>query len=119
MRRRAARWWMAAVIGSAMTTVGCVQSMTADEAARPPRPLVADEGLVHAFDTQLDMRVIDRLELDHRLRDRNIRIEAVDGEVTLTGDVWTMQEKARAGELARRVPGVIDVANELDVRPPQ
>jgi osmotically-inducible protein OsmY len=117
---RATRWAVAALIGSAMTTVGCARRIEADEpVARERLPIVADDSLVHAFDTRLEMRLIDRLELDTFLRERDIHIEVIDGVVNITGEVWTPLEKQRAGDLVRHVAGVIDVANDLVVRPPE
>jgi osmotically-inducible protein OsmY len=66
----------------------------------------------------MEARVVDRLELDNFLRDRDIRVRVIDGIVNIRGEVWTPLEKERAGDLLRRVPGVIDVANELAIRPP-
>jgi osmotically-inducible protein OsmY len=93
--------------------------MAADEPESVRQPIVADDSLVHAFDTRLEMRLVDRLELDSFLRDRDIQIEVVDGVVNITGEVWTPLEKQRVGDLIRNVAGVIDVANELAVRPPE
>jgi osmotically-inducible protein OsmY len=93
--------------------------MVADEPTATRQPIVADPSLVHAFDTQLETRLIDRLGLDTFLRDRDIQVEVVDGVVSITGEVWTPLEKQRASALVRHVAGVIDVANDLVVRPPQ
>ena len=119
MWMRATRWAVAALVGSAMTTIGCARPMEADEPVRPRQPIVADDSLVHAFDTRLEMRLIDRIELDTFLRERDIYVEVMDGTVNLTGEVWTPLEKQRAATLVRNVPGVIDVSNELVVRPPE
>jgi osmotically-inducible protein OsmY len=74
---------------------------------------------VHAFDTDIEARLLDRLQLDHFLRERDIQLHVVDGTVSVSGEVWTPLEKARVSELIRGVPGVVEVANELDVHPPQ
>ena len=101
-----------------MTTIGCSRPIATAEATRPREPIVADDSLAHAFDTRLEMRLVDRLELDNFLRDRDIQVQVADGVVSITGEVWTPLEKERAGDLVRHVAGVIDVANHLDVRPP-
>lgn len=119
MWMRATRWAIAALIGSAMTTIGCAKPLVADEPVRARQPIVADDSLVHAFDTQLEMRVVDRIELDAFLREREIYLEVADGVVNVTGEVWTPLEKQRVGDLIRNVAGVIDVANDLAVRPPE
>ena len=99
-----------------MTTIGCAR----DERREPrnDREAIVADDIVHAFDTNMELRLIDRLELDNFLRDREIRVHVVDGVVNITGHVWTPLEKERAADLLRRVPGVIDVANELTIRPP-
>jgi osmotically-inducible protein OsmY len=119
MWTRATRWVIAGLIGSAMTTIGCTRVRAVDEPLRTRQPIVADESLVHAFDTRIETRLVDRLQLDNFLRDREIHVEVVDGVVNITGEVWTPLEKQRAGDLIRHVAGVIDVANRLDVRPPR
>ena len=81
-------------------------------------PIVEDDSLIHAFDTQIEVRLVDRLQLDNFLRDRDIHLDINDGDVVVTGEVWTSLEKERVTELLRRVPGVVDVSNELTVRPP-
>lgn len=101
-----------------MTTIGCARTSTVDEPARPRRPIVADEGLVHAFDTSFETRAIDRLELDHLLHDRDIHVHVIDGVLTLSGEVWTLLEKQRAIELVRHIAGGSEVVNRLAVRLP-
>lgn len=118
MWTRATRWAVAALIGSAMTTIGCAAPRRADEPASRRPPVVADDSLAPAFDTHLEVRLLDRLQLDAFLRERDIQLEVADGVVHLTGEVWTPLEKQRASDLMRHVAGVIDVENGLVVRPP-
>jgi osmotically-inducible protein OsmY len=106
------------MIASAMTAVGCSRVSAPEPVPRERVPITEDETVVHAFDTRIEVRLIDRLELDNFLRERDIRLHVVDGSVSITGEVWTPLEKARVTELIRGVPGVIDVHNELVVRPP-
>ena len=119
MWMRAARWVVAALIGSAMTTIGCSRERPEDRIVKPRVPVVADDSLVQAFDANIEMRLIDRIELDTFLRDRDIRVHVDDGHVSLTGQVWTPLEKERVTSLVRHVPGVIDVTNDLDIQPPE
>ena len=74
---------------------------------------------MHAFDTDITVRLLDRLELDHFLRERDIHLQVVDGTVNVTGEVWTPLEKARVSEMIRGVAGVVEVDNELDIHPPR
>ncbi len=116
---RAARWAVAALIGSAMTTIGCGRPTVADERRVAHQPVVDDDSLTHAFETRLEVRLVDRLELDSFLRDRDIQVDVDNGVVYVTGEVRTPLEKRRVGELLRHVAGVMDVANQLEVRPPE
>ena len=119
MLNRVTRWVIAALIASAMTAVGCTQRAERPADPTPRVPIVADDSLIHALDTSVEMRAVDRLELDTLLRDRDIFIEVIDGVVVIGGEVWTPLEKQRVGNLVRSVAGMIDVANELDIRPPR
>jgi osmotically-inducible protein OsmY len=118
MWMRAARWVIAALIGSAMTTIGCGRPMTADEPRTPRQSISPDQDVAHAFDTRVEVRLIDRLELDSFLRYRDIQVDVVDGVVYVTGEVRTALEKRRVSAVLRHVAGVIDVVNQLEVRPP-
>jgi osmotically-inducible protein OsmY len=80
--------------------------------------ITEDRTVVHAFDTDIEARLLDRLQLDYFLRNRDIQLRVVDGTVSVSGEVWTPLEKARVSEIIRAVPGVVDVANELDIHPP-
>jgi osmotically-inducible protein OsmY len=115
---RTTRWAVAALVGAAMATIGCAPGRDMQQ-VRPRPPVVADSSLVNAFDTSVEMRVVDRIELDRFLRDRDIRVRVIDGVVTITGYVWTPLEKQRVGTLVRSVAGAIDVANELAVTAPR
>jgi osmotically-inducible protein OsmY len=100
--------------------VGCSGQRIEKAELRPQQQLVVpDDSVVHALDTRLETHLVDQLELDTFLRDRDIRVRVIDGVVAITGEVWTPLEKERVGELVRRVAGVVDVSNELDVHPPR
>ena len=119
MLERTTRWLFAAAIASAMTAVGCGRPVETPRVKRDRALLTEDQSVVHAFDTHMEVRLLDRLELDNFLRDRDIRLRVDDGFVSITGEVWTPLERERVSELIRGVPGVIDVHNELAVRPPE
>jgi hypothetical protein len=119
MLTRVARWAVAAFIGSAFSAIGCTSRPVERAELRPAQRLaVADESVVHALDTNLESRLVDRLELDTFLRERDIRVRVVDGVVQLTGEVWTPLERERVGELVRSVAGVVAVDNEIEVHSP-
>jgi BON domain len=119
MVMRTTRWIVAAILAFTVASGGCARSHADTPVGHARTPVNSDPSLVHAFDTQMEMRVLDRLELDNFLRDRDIRLQVDDGNVSITGEVWTSLEKERVSELIRSVPGVIDVSNDLVVRPPR
>ena len=119
MVRRTTRWIAAGLIASAMASVGCARPQRHARAHRVPPPITYDTSVVHAFDTNMEVRLLDRLELDNLLRDRDIAVQVTDGVVSVTGEVWSALERERVSELIRSVPGVTDVANELAIRPPR
>jgi osmotically-inducible protein OsmY len=118
MWTRATRWVVAGFVGLAMSSVGCAKGTAIAEEHLERFPVVDDDSLVYALDTSVEMRAIDRLELDSLLSERDIRIIVFDGVLSITGEVWTPVEKQRVGELVRGVAGTIDVTNDLAVRPP-
>jgi osmotically-inducible protein OsmY len=119
MLMRTVRWIVALTIASAMTAVGCAGAPRHERVRQQRLVVPADTSVVHAFDTQMELRLLDHLALDNFLRDRDIHVRVLDGSVSLTGEVWTPLEKERVGELVRAVPGVVDVSNELDIHPPR
>jgi osmotically-inducible protein OsmY len=118
MLLRSTRWVIATIVALTTLAVGCARPETRSHLTRQRLPVTEDRTVVHAFDTDIEARLLDRLQLDHFLRDRDIQLRVVDGSVSVTGEVWTPLEKARVSELIRGVPGVVDVDNELDVNPP-
>jgi osmotically-inducible protein OsmY len=118
MRLRSTRWAVAVLVALTTLAVGCARQRPS-ELHHDRALLTEDRSVTHAFDTDVEARLIDRLELDNFLRDRDIRLHVVDGAVNITGEVWTPLEKARVSELVRGVAGVVDVTNELVVHPPR
>jgi osmotically-inducible protein OsmY len=119
MGLRSTRWVIAFLIALTTLAVGCARPQRASQLPHGRVLLTEDRSVVHAFDTDIETRLIDRLELDNFLRDRDIRLHVIDGTVSVTGEVWTPLEKARVSELVRGIAGVIDVSNELVVQPPR
>ena len=68
---------------------------------------------VDAKDEDLTKSVKDRLKKDARLKGSDVEVRADKGVVTLTGEVKDLGARARASEVARGVPGVRSVKNEL------
>ena len=68
-------------------------------------------------DTQLAQRIMRELKWDSRIDWTSINVTVNDGVVTLTGTVPTYAEKLAAQSAAHRVTGVLDVANDIEVKP--
>lgn len=66
-------------------------------------------------DSATTARVKSKLLTAAKLSPFDINTTTVDGEVTLTGAVHTEPQKALAEDLAREVPGVVDVKNNIHV----
>ncbi len=80
--------------------------------------LPALAGTPSAIDRELAERIRMKLEGDPRLGFTEVRIDVTERRVVLRGQVRTLAARKRAGELASRVVGVLDVENKirLDVR---
>ena len=61
-------------------------------------------------------RMIDN---DPALKNRNIDFDVNNGVVTVKGDVHSAAEKSRVTELVREAPGVKEMANALEIKPPK
>lgn len=69
-------------------------------------------------DAELRQDVINELEWEPSVDDREIAVAVRDGIVTLSGQVQSYVEKMAAERAALRVKGVRGVANEIEVRLP-
>jgi hyperosmotically inducible protein len=69
--------------------------------------------MVNAKDDDLKDSVQRRIKQDARLKGSDIEVRVDAGVVTLMGDVQDVGASARASEVARAVPGVRSVKNEL------
>jgi osmotically-inducible protein OsmY len=68
-------------------------------------------------DRDLKRRILRELKWDSRVSWASINVEVADGIVTLVGIVPSYVQKIAAQEAAHRVAGVLDVANDIEVRP--
>jgi hyperosmotically inducible protein len=66
-------------------------------------------------DASITTRVEGAIQRDPFLRSMHIKVETQDGVVNLTGFVRSLDDIAKAGELARAVSGVSAVRNSLRV----
>ena len=69
-------------------------------------------------DTTITSRVKTRFAKDDQVSASRIQVETLNGTVQLAGFVPTQDEKDRAGAIAREVPDVKEVRNNIVVRPP-
>lgn len=73
-------------------------------------------------DQKVDDRIYDqvrmRLTTDADVKGGGLDVSVKDGVVTIKGRVDTDKGKSRATKLAKKVKGVKDVDNELQVGPP-
>jgi osmotically-inducible protein OsmY len=67
-------------------------------------------------DSELQMNVIRELEWDSRVDHTDIGVVVRNGIVTLTGLVDSWAKRMAAQEAAHRVQGVLDVANDVQVK---
>ncbi len=64
---------------------------------------------------KLDDRIVSALERSPHFPKRNVRVEAIDGRVTLRGVVRSYYQKQMAQEVLRSIDGVAEIENELEV----
>ncbi|MBI3974092.1 MAG: BON domain-containing protein [Chloroflexi bacterium] len=67
-------------------------------------------------DAQIQQDVLRELKWDSRVEETDVGVEVDRGVVTLTGTVESYAKKLAAQEAAHRVHGVLDVANDIEVK---
>jgi len=100
-----------AAAGSVARAVAGVKSVRNDLRVVP----AGDRKAIAASDTDITRQVQGRLAKDAQLKRVDVRTDG--GAVTLTGAVSSIDASAHASELARGVPGVRVVRNELTHEP--
>lgn len=68
-------------------------------------------------DKELERDLWRELRWDSRIGETTINVRLIDGVATLTGIVTSYAKKLAAQEAAHRVMGVLDVANDIEVKP--
>jgi osmotically-inducible protein OsmY len=74
--------------------------------------------LIKKTDAQFQAEVLQELRWDTRVKETDVGVEVDRGIVTLTGTVDSWAARLAAQEAAHRVAGVLDVANDLNVKLP-
>ena len=82
---------------------------------------VGEEGQAKSVDKNLDNAIEDNFKAElkaHKaLDDQSIHADATNGTLVLKGSVKTAAQRAEAQKLARAVPNVKEVVNEIQVKP--
>jgi hypothetical protein len=76
---------------------------------------------VYGDDQQIAQQIVEKLQAEKKagtLKAFSIDLQVDEGTVWLSGRVATEQQQARALDLARRVPGVKQVVNDLSINTP-
>lgn len=68
-------------------------------------------------DSEIKQQVLRELKWDSRIGWSQIGVEVMEGVVTLTGVVSSYAQKLAAQDAAHRINGVLDVANDVEVKP--
>ena len=79
-----------------------------DDQMRPRAP-----GVGHRQDARTEAAVLTAFIADHTLAAETMHVRATDGTVTLGGRVDLERQRDQAEQVARRVPGVSQLRNEL------
>ena len=89
--------------------------MVADEIGVRPS---GEESTAKKVDSELDAGIDKNLEaklVQHKL-DKDVKYDVTNGVVTLKGDVRLQSQRSSAEKLAKTVPNVKQVVNELEVK---
>jgi hypothetical protein len=74
--------------------------------------------IARADDSQIARQIIERLQVEKRagnLKGFNIDLQVDEGTVWMSGKLASEQQRAKALDIARRIPGVKQVVNDLKV----
>jgi osmotically-inducible protein OsmY len=72
--------------------------------------------MTYKSDEEIQSEALFQLDWDSRLKQSDIGVTVKKGVVTLTGTVDSYAKKLAAQKAAHRVPGVLDVANDIQVK---
>jgi hypothetical protein len=82
---------------------------------------VLGPGVVRGDDQQIAQQIVQKLQAEKQagtLQGFSIDLSVEEGTVWLSGRVSNEQQQAKALDIARRIPGVKQVVNDLTVTPP-
>ena len=72
--------------------------------------------MTYKSDEEIQIEALFQLDWDSRLKQNEIGVTVKKGVVTLTGTVDSYAKKLAAQKAAHRVPGALDVANDIQVK---
>jgi osmotically-inducible protein OsmY len=75
-----------------------------------------EEYMTYKSDEDIQSEVLFQLDWDSRLKQSDVGVTVKKSVVTLTGTVDSYVKKLAAQKAAHSVPGVLDVANDIEVR---
>ncbi len=75
-----------------------------------------EEYMTYKSDEEIQSEALFQLDWDSRLKQSDIGVTVKKGVVTLTGTVDSYAKKLAAQKAAHSVPGVLDVANDIEVK---
>lgn len=78
-----------------------------------------DEGAAKSVDKHTDDSIEDQMKAQiaaHRWENQHIHFSAKNGVLTLKGDVDTSRQREQVNDVAKNIPGVQQVVNELQVK---
>src|SRR3954465_7912402 len=67
----------------------------------------------YGTDSKITARIKTDLYKDPVVKGTEVKVSTMNGVVQLSGFVESQQAKERAGQIARSIPGVVDVHNDL------
>jgi osmotically-inducible protein OsmY len=77
---------------------------------------MAQPMITRKSDSQIQQDVLQELRWDPRVEETEVGVEVDNGAVTLSGTVSSWAKRVAAQEAAHRVAGVLDVANNIQVK---
>lgn len=79
---------------------------------------MAQVTVLNKTDSEVQQDVLVEIKWDTRVEETDVGVEVDEGVVTLSGTVSSWGKRHAAAEAAHRVRGVLDVANDIAVKPP-
>jgi osmotically-inducible protein OsmY len=74
--------------------------------------------IIKRTDSEIQQDVLRELKWDTRVEETDVGVQVDEGVVTLSGTVSSWGKRFAAEEAAHRVRGVLDVANDIAIKPP-